>query len=243
MDDQPCASCGATRKPGMDFCWQCYTPYTRAPQPVGVAAGPLGTGGSPAPEAVSAGPLARPGGSMVSDALRGQTATGTTTAASPTPERASWIGPALKVVVFLVFAVGGFLAWRFLTAGFPFPEVVAGQPRMEGEQAERLSRLVEDIGALANAEIDVALYGQGPLPAYTVYVAEFESPDVIDLGELSDPAYTASLKTGQIACRAEAQGTSCAWLDGETTIVGVGGFGLATEELLPVAREVRSGLD
>lgn len=180
---------------------------------------------------------------MVSDALRGQSAAGTTAVASPAARGGSWIGPALKVAVFLAVVVGSFLAWRFLTAGFSFPEEIAGQPRMGGEQAERLSRLVEDIGALAEADLEVALYGTGPLPAYSMYLAEFEDPDVIDLGALSDPGYVTELKSGHTACTAEPQGSSCSWLDGETTMIGVGAFGQTPEQLFPVARDIRSDLD
>jgi len=244
VDEKVCSSCGAQRKPGTDFCWQCYTPYGRsAAQPATVAAGPLG--GSPSPGPVSAGPLARPGGSggasTVSDALRGQSATGTTAVPSPTAGGSSWIGPAIKAVVFLAVAVGAFLAWRFLFAGFPFPEEIAGQPRMEGEQAEELSRLVEDIGALAEADFDVALYGTGPVPAFMMYVAEFEDPAAIELQGRRDPNSVAELKSGSISCTAEPQGSSCSWLEGETTLIGVGAFG-QTSELFPVARDVRSDL-
>jgi hypothetical protein len=241
MDDQSCASCGATRKPGMDFCWQCYTPYGRTTVPAGVAAA-APSGGTPA-GAVAAGPLARPGGSMVSDALRGQTATGTTAVASPTPDAASWIGPALKAVVFLLFAVGGFFAWRFFFGGFSFPEEVAGQPRMEGEQAERLVRVVEDIGALTDAEVEVALYGRGPMPTYMMYVAEFDGPAVTDMGAFVDPQNAAALKRGEIACQDETQGESCSWLDGETRLVGVGGFGFTPQDVSPIAEDVRADLD
>jgi hypothetical protein len=161
---------------------------------------------------------------------------------SPTAGGSSWIGPAIKVVVFLAVAVGAFLAWRLLFAGFPFPEEIAGQPRMEGEQAEELSRLVEDIGALADADVKVALYGQGPMPTHMMYVAEFDDPEAIDMGAFVDPGYAAALKRGETACQVEAQGATCSWLDGETTLVGVGGFGLAPEDVSPVAEDVRADL-
>jgi hypothetical protein len=180
---------------------------------------------------------------MVSDALRGQSATGTSAVASPVAEGSSWIGPAIKVVLFLAVAVGGFLGWRFLTAGFPFPDEIAGQPRIEGEQTEEFSRLVEDIAALADAEVEVALYGEGPLPSYTMFVAEYEDPDVLDLGALADPAYVADLKSGNTACTADVQGSTCSWLEGEATLIGVGSFDQTPEQLLSVARGVRSGLD
>jgi hypothetical protein len=247
VDEQVCSSCGAQRKPGTDFCWQCYTPYGRpAAQPVAVGAGPLG-GGSPSPGPVAAGPLARPGASggasMVSDALRGRSASESTAVPTPGSEGPSWIGPAIKVVVFVAFAVGGFLAWRFLTAGFPFPDAIEGKARIEGEQAEEFSRLVEDIAALADAEVDVALYGEGPLPAYMMFVAEYEDPGVLDLGALADPAYVADLKSGKTACTVDVQGATCSWLEGEATLIGVGSFDKTPEQLLPVARGVRSGLD
>lgn len=144
--------------------------------------------------------------------------------------------------MFLAFAVGGFLAWRLLTGGFPFPEEIAGQPRVQGEQAEELSRLVEDIAALADAEVEVALYGPGPPPAYTMYVAEYEDPDLLELAALANPTYVADLKGGQTACMPDLQGSSCSWLDGDTTVIGVGAFDLTPEDFLSVARVVRADL-
>jgi len=105
--------------------------------------------------------------------------------------------------VFLVFAVAGFFAWRFFFGGFSFPDEINGQPRLDGEQAERLSRLIEDIGAMADAEMEVAVYGQGPLPTYAMYVAEFDDPAMIDLAGFVELRRKGALKRGETVCQDE----------------------------------------
>jgi hypothetical protein len=225
----------------MDYCWQCYAPYGRPAVPAGVAAAP--GSGTPA-GVVAAGPLARPsassGSSTISDALRGSAASpsSSVTTSSSAP---SWVGPAIKFGVFLVFAVAGFLAWRFFFGGFSFPEEINGQPRMEGETAERLSDFMGEVGSLAGAEIEVAMYGEGPMPVYAMGRMEFEDAATIDLLAATAPQY-GRLRTGGVVCAPNAQGAFCGWLDGDRVVFSLGGPAQTPEALRPIAEEVRADL-
>jgi hypothetical protein len=232
----------------MSFCWQCYAPYGRGavPQPAsvgttegGASAGPLAAGGTSSGQ-VAAGPLARVGGSTVSDALRGPSATGTTSV-PPVSTGRSWVGSVVKVVVFLAFAVGAFLAWRHFFAGFSFPDGVAGQPRVETDATDEATELISGLTRSLGAELEMAFYGDGasPQPSYVVYVITLpeDSPLVAVPG---DPL--GELMSGDMACTPNVQGSNCTWLEGEDRVVGVAGYGLAPEEVRPVAREVRADL-
>jgi hypothetical protein len=210
--------------------------------PAGVAAG-APSGGTSA-GSVAAGPLARPGASSgsstISDALRGSAASPSpsVTTSSSTP---SWVGPAIKFGVFLVFAVAGFLAWRFFFGGFSFPEEINGQPRMDGQSAERLSDFMGEVGTLAGAEIETAMYGQGPMPSYVMVWARFEEGGALDLFAQASPEL-ASLQGGGMACTPDAQGSSCSWFDGDQVLLTVGGFTETPEALRPIAEDVRDDL-
>jgi hypothetical protein len=223
----------------MDYCWQCYAPYAKPAVPAGVAA----TAGSGTPAGVvAAGPLARPSASSGSGTIP---ATFNAPLSSPTPEVRSggpaWVGTAIKVGVFLVFAVAGFFAWRFFFGGFSFPEEVNGHPRMEGEAADRVSDFLSGIGSLAGAEIEVAVYGQGPAPAYLIARTEFEDAATLDFVVQTSPEL-AELRGGGLMCAPDAQGSSCSWLDGDRTVFALGGFAETPEALRPIAEDVRDEL-
>jgi hypothetical protein len=247
VDDQACTSCGAQRKPGTDFCWQCYAPYRRtaAAQPVGAVTGSAASGGSTSAGTVAAGPLARPGGSAPSttltDALRGPSATGTTTVPSVEPSESSWMGTAIKVAVFLAFAVGGFLAWRLLFGGFPFPEEIAGQPRIENDTTEEATELISSFTRSFGAELEMAVYGdEATAPSYVLYVVTLQEGGGLDQAVAVPGHPLGELMSGRMTCAADPQGSSCTWLEGEDELIGVAGYGLSPEEVRPVAREVRA---
>ena len=222
----------------MDYCWQCYAPYAKPAVPAGVSAAPsAGT----AAGVVAAGPLARPGASSGSGTIP---ATFHAPLSSPTPEVRSggpaWVGTAIKVGVLVVFAVAGFFAWRFFFGGFSFPDEINGQPRLEGEPAERISDLMEGVGSLAGAEFEIAVYGGGP-PAYVMARMEFEDAATVDLLIASAPGF-GELRGGGMMCSPDAQGSTCAWLDGDRVILTVGGFAETPEALRPIAEDVREDL-
>jgi hypothetical protein len=145
------------------------------------------------------------------------------------------------VGVFLVFAVAGFFAWRFFFGGFSFPEEINGQLRMDGEAADRVSDFVSGIGSLAGAEIEVAVYGDGPFPAYVMARTEFDDAATVDLLVQTDPA-GGQLSGGGMACAPDVNGSSCSWLDGDRVIMTVGGFAETPEALRPIAEDVREDL-
>jgi hypothetical protein len=218
----------------MQYCWQCYTPYAGPAVPAGAAAA---SGSGRSAGVVSAGPLARPGASPA-PSINATAPTSPSMAASSAP---SWVGTAVKIGVVLVVAVAGFFAWRFFFGGFSFPEEINGQPRMEGEPAERLSDFMSGIGSLAGASIETAVYGQGPMPAYIMGRTEFEDAATLDLVVRSAPQL-GGLRGGGLMCAPDAQGSSCVWLDGDTVILTLGGFVETPEALRPIAEDVRAEL-
>jgi hypothetical protein len=228
----------------MDFCWQCFAPYGRsaAPRPVGAGVAQA-VGDSPAPTGVAAGPLARPGGSAITEALRGPSATGTSSVPSEAPTGTSRIPAVVKVVVTLTLAVGGFVGWRLLFGGLPFPEEVAGQPRIENETTEQATELMSSISGLLGAELEVAYYGDtATAPAYVVYVMTLPEGSALDEAITVSGGPLAELESGGMTCVPDVQGSSCTWLQAEGELVGVGGFGLTPEDLRPVARDVRADI-
>jgi hypothetical protein len=228
----------------MDYCWQCYAPYAKPAVPAGVSSS-SGTGTPTG--VVAAGPLAHPsasaGSSTVSDALRGPAASPppVSSAAAGPAGRSSWVGPAIKVGVFLVVAVAGFFAWRIFFGGFSFPDEINRQPRMDGEAADRVSDFLSGIGSLAGADIEVAVYGEGPFPAYVMARTEFEDAATVDLLIQTAPGF-GQLSGGGLACAPDVQGSSCSWLDGDRVVMTVGGFAETPEALRPIAEDVREDL-
>jgi hypothetical protein len=226
----------------MDFCWQCLAPYGRSAPPQPVGAGMAQTVGDPSsPTGVAAGPLARPGGSAITEALRGPSATGTSSVPSEGPTGTSWIPAVVKVVVFLALAAGGFVGWRLLVADFAFPEEIAGQPQIEGERAERVSEFMEGLSSVAAADIELAVYGRGS-PTYMMARTEFEDADALDFLIQNAPGFE-QLRGGGLMCGPEVQGSSCSWLEGDRVVLTVGGFVDTPEALRPIAEDVRADLD
>jgi hypothetical protein len=151
------------------------------------------------------------------------------------------VGTVVKVVVLIAFAAGGFLAWRLFFAGFPFPDEVAGHPRIETEATDEATELISELTRSLGADLEMAFYGDeaSPQPSYVVYMMTLpeDSPLVAVPG---DPL--GELMSGGMACAPSVQGSNCNWLDDEDRVVGVAGYGLPPEDVEVAAREVRAEL-
>jgi hypothetical protein len=229
-----CGRCGADNAPGAQYCWQCYTSFggpAGTAQATPATAGPLAT-------AIGRGPGAGTPSAVVSEAptiTRWQPQHG---AAKDAAVR--WV---VRGLVVAVAAVGGYLAYQRLFGGFPFPDQVAGQPRLESDVVEEAEDLIASMVGAFNVEVEIAMYGPA-LPQYLV--AALEVPD----GQLTEQFYQGfvsgsgvtadAVDPNAVTCGAAPGGvTQCSWVQ-EDTVVLVQGLVNTGVDLQPVAEDVRA---
>jgi hypothetical protein len=217
MDQRHCDRCGAENPSDAVYCWQCHARWGGAHS----GAAPTRTG-------------------MIRAASFKGDATSPVLTASPDvrPAQAaerSWSRLVLTGLFLVVgFAGGWWLVDRLFFSGFPFPDQVAGQPRVESELATDASEAIASIGEIFDVEMEMAFYGTGVTPVYVMFA--FEVPDSPIL-----PQATPVGPGGEVAfqCMPDVQGSACVW-SRDDTIVGLAGVGQTVEQIDPVARAVQA---
>ena len=212
MDGSDCRRCGARNAPDADFCWQCYGPF----------------GASRRPSAAVG--YAEPGFAAPASPRR---------AAGP----AASLKPFLRAGALVAVAAGGWLAWLAFTGGFEFPRSVGGFERIETETAEQVQAVLDAVGGLADAEMEAAFYGAGAEPVYAVMAIDppeaVPEADVLAALEGAGAPFPVQPGPGGGACLPYADlGSACMWAAGGRYVVAVQGYGVAVEQLQPVAEEV-----
>jgi hypothetical protein len=221
MNERACERCGSENRADASYCWRCYATFGGTSPPTVTAAGRIGS-------------------AAYASAGDGSVMTAPPVPAGRTPSGGEWTGWVVKVVVFLLAFVGGWwLVNHLFFSGFPFPDEVAGHERVENEDARDAAEALASIAQILNVEIEMAFYGNGATPAYTMF--SFTLPDEPTLAEAQP--FAAAPGNVPFQCAEEAQGASCVWGYDEETVVGIGGFGLAIEQVEPVARQVMSDLE
>ena len=152
----------------------------------------------------------------------------------------------IRVALAAALAAGGWWAYRTFLAGFPFPETVAGEPRLDSQEAEALSDATEAIFRVANVDTEMVIYGEDALePAYGIIVMDIPT-DPIDAvrngGQVTD-YMDFDLEEEAFHCESGAQvpfSAICIWPQDDDTAVMVAGSRMTGEELRPVAEGVRN---
>jgi hypothetical protein len=228
VDQRACQRCGAQNRLDTDFCWQCYTPFRGGPSTFG------------SDERTT--PLAR--------AVSGRTAT--MAPAEPRVKMGSGgtsplVGTVIRFLILAGLVAGGWFAWQHFNGGFPFPDEVEGEPRIEGETGSNIEDLLHSAAELFDMEVEVAVYGDLQSPTYVMYTYTIPGGESVDdwLGRLdtlpgSEKAFLTEATEAGFACQADPSGADCAWMAGDDLIVGLGGLGLTEEQVRPIAEEVRS---
>jgi hypothetical protein len=222
VSERICDRCGGQNRPDAAYCWQCYASF--------------GTGrGSEPIRAGRIGPAAAAAGNGTGPVATASPPT------SPTPETTgtAWGRWLVKGVVFVLGFAGGWWAVNhFFFGGFPFPDQMAGQPRVESEEVRDAADAIASFAEILDVEMEMAFYGTETEPVYVMFA--FEIPDQVPLPGAQPFSPT---PTGDIAfqCAPDAQGAGCVWgQDGH--MVGVGGVSQTVEELDPVARALQAEL-
>jgi hypothetical protein len=236
MDERTCGNCGATSAAGAEYCWQCLTRF-----------GPPAPGGAPSRDTALTAALGRGPGAGTPAAVLTEPATVTRWQPVHGSARATSLRWLVRIVVLVVAAVAGYVGYQWLFGGFPFPDQVAGQPRMESEMLEDFEDLMDGVGATFDVDVEMALYGSG-IPHYFLAAAEVPSGQSIDqfyegfvagsglsAEGLADPnAVTCSGLPGGV-------GAQCSWVQDETVVL-LQGFLSPPEDLQGAAEEVRAEL-
>jgi hypothetical protein len=224
MDERTCDQCGAQNPINAAYCWQCHARWDGSASPSApvrpgtIRAAPVGAyGGGPGGSVLTAPPPPHVGA----------------------PAGRSWGRLLAAAVVFVAGVAGGWwLVDRLFFGGFPFPDEVAGQERVDSEVARDAADVIASIGEILDVDMEMAFYGTDLRPAY-VMVA-FELPDAGAVTQVP-PFGGASAGDFSFQCGPDAQGAACLWEEGGT-VVGIGGIGQTPEQLEPVARRVRTDL-
>lgn len=219
MDERTCPQCGVQNPPASVYCWQCYARFDDGYAPT---IGPVRAG-------------------TIRPAQPSQTGAVLTAPAPPhlatTPPHRPMAGWVVKGVFFVLSFAGGWWAVdHFFFSGFPFPDQVAGQPRVESQAAEQVADALSQMGQALDVEMEFAFYGSEIDPAYVMFA--FEVPDAGSLGGV--PGLTGSDGSIPFQCSPDFQGSACIW-EHEGMAVGLGGPG-TPDQIEPVARQVRAEL-
>lgn len=230
MDERTCGNCGAKSAAGAEYCWQCYArfgPPAAAPPPT---VGPALTAA-----------LGRGRGAGTPSATMTEDPTITRWQPTHQPTRSRVLGWLVRGAVFAVAAVGGYVGYQWLFGGFPFPDEIAGQERVDSERAEDAAAVGASIGRILGVDMEMAFYGSEVTPVYVMFA--FEVPEsVSSLSTLAGSDLSRNAD-GSIPfqCRQDVDGASCFW-ERDGTVVGIGGGG-TPGQLRPVARQVHADLD
>jgi hypothetical protein len=239
MDERTCVKCGANSAAGAEYCWQCYTPFG---VPAAVSAP---TSGGPLTAALGRGPGAGTPAAVLTDPA-------TVTRWQPIHGSARETGLRWLVrgLVFVAAAAAGYVGYQWLFGGFPFPDEVAGQGRMESAQARDIQEYLAEAGDLIGLEYEAAFYGDGPLPRFVMHAVVL--PDgrngrqvwkELDTaaGGVMDPYPVAPGADVGCADASTGEGALCVWVQ-DDVLVELDGLGLSAAELEPLADQVRGEL-
>jgi hypothetical protein len=220
VNERTCDRCGGQNRPDAAYCWQCHAPFGTAPVSEPIRAGRIGPAASVAENGT--GPLMTTAPPPVSPTSRG--------------DWGRWL---VKGVVFVLgFAGGWWAVTHFFFGGFPFPDQVAGQPRVESEEARDTAEAIASLAEILDVEMEMTFYGTEAESAYIMFA--FEVPDQVALSG-SQPFSQSPGGEISFQCGPDPQGAACMW-EHDGQVVGVGGVGQTVEQLDPVARQVRAEL-
>ena len=237
MDERTCGSCGARSAAGAEYCWQCLTRF-----------GPPAPGGAPTRGTALTAALGRGPGAGTPAAVLTEPATVTRWQPVHGSARGTSLRWLVRIVVFVVAAVAGYLGYQWLFGGFPFPDEVAGQERMESDLVEDFESLTDSVGATFDVDVEMALYGTG-IPLY--FMAAAEVPSGQSIARFSEGFVAGSggpargpvdLHTVTCSGLPGGVGAQCSWVH-EETVVLLQGFLSTSEDLHGVARDISAELD
>jgi hypothetical protein len=222
VNERTCDRCGGLNRPDAAYCWRCYATFGAAPVPEPIRAGRIG-----------------PAASIAGDGTGPVMTTAPPAPEAPTSTGTDWGRWLVKGVVFvLAFAGGWWAVNHFFFGGFPFPDQVAGQPKVESEQVRDAAEAIASLAEILDVEMEMAFYGTEAQPVYVMFA--FEIPDQVALPG-AQPFSQSPAGEIPFQCGPDAQGAACVW-DHDGRVVGVGGIGQTVEQLDPVARQVQAEL-
>jgi ribosomal protein L40E len=228
VDERACPSCGAQNAATAEYCWQCLTRFGGPP-----AGAPEGSvRGSALRAALGTGPGAGTPAAVLTEPV-------TTTRWQPQHSTDRMARVAVKVLVGLVAALVGFVGYRWLTRGFPFPGEIAGFERTDAEESEQASAAIESIAQVLGVEVEAAFYGDVLQPTYVM--SAFEMPAEGPLVGVQPFGGAPGGGGIRFQCGPDAQGAACVW-EQDGRLVGIAGVGQTVEQLEPVARQVHAEL-
>ncbi|HEX2031196.1 MAG TPA: hypothetical protein VHL78_07335 [Actinomycetota bacterium] len=147
--------------------------------------------------------------------------------------------PIAWTVALVVAVAGGWLAWTAMSGGFDFPASVGGFERIESDEAQQVQEMLDAVGGIADMEMEAAFYGAGGQPVYAVMAVDppegmpdDELVSSLGGGTAPDPAGMRCLPFADV-------GSACVWAADER-FMAVQGYGVAVEQLQPVAEGVRA---
>lgn len=228
MEQRACPQCAAENPSTAGYCWQCYGHFDSSEGPSAAA----GT--------VTEGPLARAGvlAPPAPPPLHPAPTTGGTAV--------SWV---VRGVVLVVAAVGGWLAVDWFLNRSPFPEEIAGQPRIESEEARDVQEFLQSAAEMLDLEMESAFYGRG-MPSFMMLTITLPEGTTADqLWAQLDAASADVMQPYPIpdgsdfGCAPGAQGfgAMCVWVE-DDLLVEVDGLSSSVEELETIARDLRAEL-
>jgi hypothetical protein len=217
MDGQACTSCGAQNPDDAAHCWQCYQRFTHAYSP---------------PASIFRGLNQR-----LDSGYRGHTAVVTPTRSLSTIS----IGIAKRVALVMAVWVVGSWIWGAISSGFPFPEMVAGEERVESALVDSGVKLVQEMldATGLNVEVSYAFYGSDTEPTYMMFVVQSDDENVQQLLETQPTGV--ELSASSVECSRDFTGSMCLW-QREHAMVGLYGWGQADGVLRVAAEYARADM-
>ena len=156
----------------------------------------------------------------------------------------------LRIALVVAVAVGGFLAWRFLTAS-PFPGSFRAFERLDSASATEFEDAVTEVGDLLGMEMHGAMYGHGSELAIMAIVSDRDiAPDQLGSRFVEAPAprprdvIEVERDGALFVCfpaDAEVPGAACTWADDETVGVVYGRF-MKVRQQLDLSAELRAAV-
>jgi hypothetical protein len=151
------------------------------------------------------------------------------------------VGIAKRLALVMALWIGGSWIWSAISAGFPFPEQVAGEERVESALVDSSVGVVQEMidATGLNLEVSYAFYGSDTEPNYMLFVAQSDDENVQQLLE-TQPTGVA-LRASSVECTRDMTGSICLWLR-EKALVGLYGWGQAAGVLQVAAEYARADM-
>lgn len=216
MLKQACPSCGAHNGADAIFCWQCHERFPGTYYPPSIFRG------------------------LNQRAHSGYFAPTGTSPPTTTPFA---VGLTKRLALLGALWIAGLLTWNAIVAGFPFPDQISGEERVESSPVDSGVQLVQDMIAATGLDVDVdfAFYGNSDTqPKYMMFVAESDEDSVERLFETQAPVISGTPRA--MECTWDRTGSICLWFQDEA-MMGLYGWGEPFRVLHVTARYLRNHLD